>query len=69
MTQPPAQHARRKPESGWRRGAKVLAIALTVAVVAALAVGGFYAWSLTQRLAEAAVPLKDAPAQPPALSA
>lgn len=69
MTQPPAQHARRKPISGWRRGAKVLAIALTVAVVAAVAVGGFYAWSLTQRLAEAAVPLKDAPAQPPALSA
>ncbi|MBN9212819.1 MAG: transcriptional regulator [Microbacterium sp. 71-36] len=69
MTQPPAQHARRTPESGWRRGAKALAIALTVAVVAAVAVGGFYAWSLTQRLAEAAVPLKDAPAQPPALSA
>ncbi|MFF8185937.1 LCP family protein [Microbacterium sp. NPDC016588] len=69
MTQPPAQHARRTPVSGWRRGAKVLAIALTVAVVAAVAVGGFYAWSLTQRLAEAAVPLKDAPAQPPALSA
>lgn len=68
MTQPPAQHARRKPESGWRRGAKTLAIALTVAVVAAVAVGGFYAWSLTERLQEAAVPLKDAPAQPPALS-
>ena len=69
MTQPPAQHARRTPESGGRRGAKALAIALTVAVAAAVAVGGFYAWSLTQRLAEAAVPLKDAPAQPPALSA
>lgn len=69
MTQPPAQHARRQPTSGWRRGAKALAIVVTVVVVAAVAVGGFYAWSLTQRLQEAAVPLKDAPAQPPALSA
>lgn len=69
MTQPPAQHARRTPVSGWRRGAKALAIVLTVAVVAAVAVGGFYAWSLSQRLQEAAVPLQDAPAQPPALSA
>lgn len=69
MTQPPAQHARRQPTSGWRRGAKALAIVVTVVIVAAVAVGGFYAWSLTQRLQEAAVPLKDAPAQPPALSA
>ena len=68
MTQPPAQHARRTPLSGWRRGAKALAIALTVAIVAAVAVGGFYAWSLSQRLQEAAVPLQDAPEQPPALS-
>ncbi|MFM2719623.1 LCP family protein [Microbacterium mcarthurae (nom. nud.)] len=68
MTQPPAQHARRTPLSGWRRGAKALAIALTVAIVAAVAVGGFYAWSLSQRLQEAAVPLADAPEQPPALS-
>jgi LCP family protein required for cell wall assembly len=68
MTQHPAQHARRAPVSGWRRGAKALAIVLTVVVVAAVAVGGFFAFSQTQRLQEAAVPLKDAPAQPPALS-
>lgn len=69
MTPPPAQHARHTPVSGWRRGAKALAITLTVVVVAAVAVAGFFAVSLTQRLQDAAVALKDAPAQPPALSA
>ncbi|MDQ1084478.1 MULTISPECIES: LCP family protein [Microbacterium] len=69
MTQPPTRHARHEPVSPWKRGGKLLAIALTVVVVAALAVGGFTAWSLSQRLQEAAVPLKDAPAEPPALSA
>jgi LCP family protein required for cell wall assembly len=54
--------------SGWRRGLKLLAIGLTVAVVAAVAVGGFYAWSLSQRLKEAAVALPDAPSQAPSLS-
>ncbi|MCT2086609.1 LCP family protein [Microbacterium enclense] len=69
MTQPPAQHAHRAPVSGWRRGARTLAIVLTVAVVAAVAVGAFYAWSLSERLSAASVPLRDAPAAPPALSA
>lgn len=68
MPQPPAQHARHRPVSGWRRGAKALALVVTVVIVAAVAVGGFYAWSLSQRLQEAAVPLRDAPAAPPALS-
>lgn len=67
--QPPTRHARRDPSSAWRRGAKLVAIAVTVVLVAAVAVGGFYAFSLSQRLQEAAVPLKDAPAEPPALSA
>lgn len=66
--QPPTRHAHRRPVSAWRRGAKLLAIIVTVAVVAGVAVAGFYAFSLTQTLKEAAVPLKDAPAQPPALS-
>lgn len=66
---PPANHAQRRPDSGVRRGLKLAAIAVTVVVVAAVAVGGFYAWSLTQRLQDAAVPLADAPAEPPALSA
>lgn len=66
---PPAHHAQRRPDSGVRRGLKLAAIALAVLVVASVAVGGFYAWSLTQRLQEAAVPLPDAPAEPPALSA
>jgi LCP family protein required for cell wall assembly len=66
---PPAHHAQRRADSGVRRGLKLAAIALTVVVVAAVAVGGFYAWSLTQRLQEAAVPLADAPVEPPALSA
>ena len=66
--EPSAAHARRRPVSGWRRGLKLLAIGLTVAVVAAVAVGGFYAWSLSQRLQEAAVPLPDAPSQAPSLS-
>lgn len=66
---PPALHAQRRADSGLRRGLKLLAIALAVVVVAAVAVGGFYAWSLTQRLQEAAVPLADAPVEPPALSA
>lgn len=34
-----------------------------------LAAGGVYAWSLSQRLQNAAVPLSDAPSQPPSLSA
>jgi len=67
-SEPPAAHARRRPVTGWRRGLKFLAIALTVAVVAAVAVGGFYAWSLSQRLQEAAVPLRDAPSEAPSLS-
>ena len=67
-SQPPAAHARHRPVSGWRRGLKILAVALTVAVVAAVAVGGFYAWSLSQRLQEAAVPLPDAPSEAPSLS-
>ncbi|KTR95214.1 transcriptional regulator, partial [Microbacterium testaceum] len=66
--EPSAAHARRRPVSGWRRGLKLLAIGLTVAVVAAVAVGGYYAWSLSQRLQEAAVPLPDAPSQAPSLS-
>lgn len=68
-SKPPARHARREPASTWRRLAKIVAITVTVVVVAGVAVGGFYAWSLSQRLQEAAVPLKDAPAEPPALSA
>ncbi|MDQ1136425.1 LCP family protein required for cell wall assembly [Microbacterium sp. SORGH_AS 1204] len=68
MTPPPARHAHRPPVSAWRRGAKLLAIGVIVAVVAAVAVGGFYALSLTQTLKEAAVPLKDTPSAPPALS-
>jgi len=67
--QPPTRHARRDPSSTWRRGAKLVAIAVTVVLVAAVAVGGFYAFSLSQQLQKAAVPLKDAPAEPPALSA
>jgi len=47
---------------------KAVAIVAAVVVVAAVAVGGFYAWSLTSRLQEASVPLKDAPVEPPALS-
>lgn len=66
--EPSAAHARRRPDSGWRRGLKLLAIGLTVAVVAAVAVGGVYAWMLSQRLQEAAVPLPDAPSQAPSLS-
>lgn len=66
---PPPLHAQRRADSGLRRGLKLLAIAVAVVVVAAVAVGGFYAWSLTQRLQEAAVPLADAPVEPPALSA
>ncbi|KTS62619.1 transcriptional regulator [Microbacterium testaceum] len=66
--EPSAAHARRRPVSGWRRGLKLLAIGLTVAVVAAVAVGGVYAWMLSQRLQEAAVPLPDAPSQAPSLS-
>jgi LCP family protein required for cell wall assembly len=66
---PPAHHAERRPDSGVRRGLKLAAIVLAVLVVASVAVGGFYAWSLTQRLQEAAVPLPDAPSEPPALSA
>lgn len=65
---PPPQHARREPASPWRRGVKAVAIVAAVVVVAAVAVGGFYAWSLTSRLQEASVPLKDAPVEPPALS-
>lgn len=65
---PSPKHARRRPASGVRRGLSLLAIAAAVIVVAGVAVGGFYAWSLTNRLQEAAVPLKDAPAEPPALS-
>ncbi|MFN3950462.1 LCP family protein [Microbacterium sp.] len=66
---PPAKHARRRPDSGARRGLRIAAISLAVVVVAAVAVGGFYAWSLTSQLQDAAVPLRDAPAEAPALSA
>lgn len=66
---PAPKHAKRRPDSGVRRGLKLVAIAAAVIVVAAVAVGGFYAWSLTTQLQDAAVPLRDAPAEPPALSA
>lgn len=66
---PSANHAQRRPETGVKRGLKIAAISLAVLVVAAVAVGGFYAWSLTSQLREASVPLRDAPAEAPALSA
>jgi len=68
QTPPRARHARRPAGAGWRRTAKILAIALTVAVVAAVGVGGFYAWYLSKTLSDNAVPLADKPTQGPSLS-
>lgn len=68
-TTPPANHAQRRPQSRVRRGLALTAIAVAVVTVASLTVGGIYAWSLTSQLKEAAVPLSDAPVEPPALSA
>ena len=48
---------------------KYVAILATVVLVSAAAVAGFYAWSLSQTLRDAAVPLPDAPSQGPSLSA
>ncbi|KQR86298.1 LCP family protein [Microbacterium sp. Leaf179] len=68
QSSPPAQRSRVRPASPRRRWIRIIALTVAVVVLAALVVGGYTAWSLSQRLQDAAVPLNDAPSQAPSLS-